>query len=501
MIPAGPDHATTEPAAEAVWAPGAEWDAMEPPPPAEPPPQRQEVTAKGLPAPERVWTPEPAAEPEREAEPEPRPAAEAELEPERPSDPEPEPAPEPIPLPEPEPEPIPTPRPKPAAVVAVSASVLNEWDLPGMLGMRPEEVLVLPSVIAAEEYLSDNPDSGSVLVASPALKDADAIGLADYAMRFAPATPVVLIRERSTDRLFQSAMRAGVREVADLSVGGFAMVQEAVQRATAWSDGLRSARQAAAPAAGSAEGVVVSVFSSKGGTGKTFLASNLAAAVGRASGRETAILDLDLEMGDVFSYFGQETERGPAELMALADLPEPNDLLAAGTPLEQSLWGYASRSEPGGGTPISAEATGKLIRALRKAFTYTVVDSSASYSDHALTALELSDRILLITALDVTGMRHLSLAIDTLQSLGLPRERLLFVLNRADSKVDLSPADVQEVMKLRVDARIPSSAMVPMSLNKGRPLTVEAPGADVSRAINLLAEVVVALHTSAAQRT
>ena len=77
MIPAGPDHATTEPAAEAVWAPGAEWDAMEPPPPAEPPPQRQEVTAKGLPAPERVWTPEPAAEPEREAEAEPPPAAKA----------------------------------------------------------------------------------------------------------------------------------------------------------------------------------------------------------------------------------------------------------------------------------------------------------------------------------------------------------------------------------------------------------------------------------------
>jgi pilus assembly protein CpaE len=286
--------------------------------------------------------------------------------------------------------------------------------------------------------------------------------------------------------------------VADLSVGGLPMVKEAVERALDWSDGVRSARRGPLTAGGWEEGIVVSVFSSKGGTGKTFLAANLAAAVAQVSGKETAILDLDLERGDVFSYFGEETSLSPNELMALADLPDPADVLAAGTPLEPSLWGYAARSEPGGGTAITAEATGSLIRALRRTAAYTIVDSSASYSDHALSALELSDRILLITTLDVTGVRHLSLAMDTLQTLGLDRERLKFVLNRADSKVDLSPADVQEIMKLRVDARIPSSPMVPISLNKGRPITVDSPGAAVSKAIRLLAEMVVALPHSAA---
>jgi pilus assembly protein CpaE len=161
------------------------------------------------------------------------------------------------------------------------------------------------------------------------------------------------------------------------------------------------------------------------------------------------------------------------------------------------LWGYAARSDPGGGTAISADATGTLIRSLRHAFTYTIVDSSASYSDHALTALELSDRILLITALDVTGVRHLSLATDTLQSLGVPRDHLMFVLNRADSKVELAPSEIQEIMKLRVDTRIPSSALVPISLNKGRPISIDAPGSDVARAIRLLADVIVALRAPA----
>jgi len=402
---------------------------------------------------------------------------------------------EPIPLPKPEP--IPIPRPKPAAIVAVSAGPMDDWDMPGLLGRSPGDVLVLASTGAAEELLVQNPDACSVLVGSPGLKEADAIGLADYVMRNSPATAVVLVRERSSDQVFQSAMRAGVREVADLSVGGLPMVKEAIDRAVAWSDGLRSARTSSPVDSGPDEGIVVSVFSSKGGTGKTFLAANLAAAVARLSGKDTAILDLDLERGDVFSYFGQETQRSPEELMALAGVPEPAEVLSAGTPLEQSLWGYAARSEPGGGTAITADDTANLIRALRKATAYTIVDSSASYSDHALTALELSDRILLITTLDITGVRHLSLAMDTLQSLGLDREKLLFVLNRADSKVDLSPADVQEIMNLRVDARIPSSAMVPRSLNKGRPITVDSPGADVSKAINLLAEMVVALQPSA----
>src|SRR5439155_17455707 len=108
------------------------------------------------------------------------------------------------------------------------------------------------------------------------------------------------------------------------------MVKEAVERALEWSDGLRSARRSPLTAGGAEDGVVISVFSSKGGTGKTFLAANLAAAVAQVSGKDTAILDLDLERGDVFSYFGQETACSPQELVALADLPDPADVLAAG---------------------------------------------------------------------------------------------------------------------------------------------------------------------------
>ena len=83
----------------------------------------------------------------------------------------------------------------------------------------------------------------------------------------------------------------------------------------------------------------------------------------------------------------------------------------------------------------AGEAIGKFLRALRNDFPYVVVDASVDYSDSALVCFDLSDAICLVTGLDVVGVKHLSKALDTLLTIGLPRERFRVVLNRADSKV------------------------------------------------------------------
>jgi pilus assembly protein CpaE len=96
--------------------------------------------------------------------------------------------------------------------------------------------------------------------------------------------------------------------------------------------------------------------------------------------------------------------------------------------------------------------------------------------------------VCLVTGLDVVGVKHLSKALDTLLTIGLPRDRFRVVLNRADSKVGLDASDVERVMKIQVDAMIPSSRLVPMSLNKGRPVVLDEPGSEVAASIRHLAE-------------
>ncbi len=116
-----------------------------------------------------------------------------------------------------------------------------------------------------------------------------------------------------------------------------------------------------------------------------------------------------------------------------------------------------------------------------------VVDASVDYSDSALVCFDLSDTICLVTSLDVVGVKHLSKALDTLLTIGLPRERFRVVLNRADSKVGLDVSDVERVMKIQVDGMVPSSRLVPTSLNKGRPVVIDEPSSEVAVAVRQLA--------------
>ncbi|MGH2637254.1 MAG: AAA family ATPase, partial [Actinomycetota bacterium] len=109
-------------------------------------------------------------------------------------------------------------------------------------------------------------------------------------------------------------------------------------------------------------------------------------------------------------------------------------------------------------------------------------------TDLALACFDLSDAICLVTGLDVVGVKHLSKALETLLTIGLPRDRFRIVLNRADSKVGLDAGDVERVMKIEVDTMIPSSRLVPTSLNKGRPVYLEEPNSEVSVSIRRLAQ-------------
>ena len=191
-------------------------------------------------------------------------------------------------------------------------------------------------------------------------------------------------------------------------------------------------------------------------------------------------MDLDIDMGDVFTYFGREPSATIQDLMALgegADRPiqafgrearrAPVRVRRAARPRRRSTRRRGRRQVP-------ARAAQQLP--------YLVVDASVDYSDSALVCFDLSDAICLVTGLDVVGVKHLSKALDTLLSIGLPRERFRVVLNRADSKVGLDASDVERVMKIQVDAMIPSSRLVPTSLNKGRPVVLDEPNSEVSQA-------------------
>ncbi|HWL66674.1 MAG TPA: P-loop NTPase [Actinomycetota bacterium] len=372
-------------------------------------------------------------------------------------------------------------------ILAIGAPPTFRQDVARCMDASPETVDWLPSVTAAEEFVVVRHMEPDVMVLSPEIKDADALGVADFMAKHSPATAVILVRYTSPNGLLPMAMRAGVRDVVDLSRGEEDLA-DALSRASDWARGVRS--HTAEPEHAGERGKIISIFSSKGGVGKTFLSCNLAAALADKGEGDTALLDLDLKVGDVFSYFGQEPTRPIQDLLSLAERKDPEALVATGKQLGDNLWAYGVTADPACES-MPGETTGKIVRNLRANFAYTVIDASNDYSDQTVAVFDLSDEIWLVTGLDVVGMRHLLIGMDTLTSLGIPHDRFRVVLNRSDSKVGVSLTDVERVLRVQVDAKIPSSELVPQSLNKGKPVYLGEPGSEVARAITEIAETII----------
>jgi pilus assembly protein CpaE len=354
-----------------------------------------------------------------------------------------------------------------------------------VLGSSVEDIIVIPSVASAERAIADGAAPFDVVVLAPSVGEDEAASIAEFMSKEVPTTAVIVVRETPVDGAFPRLVRSGARDVVDLTRGS-GEFKDALDRAVEWAAGVRGT--GAGRGTGEAPlGSIVSIFSTKGGTGKTFLSCNLAAALAERTGGPVGLLDLDHDLGDVFAYFGANPRRSLQELLVLEEDAGAEEVKQLGTPLADGVIGFGSPSDPRA-EPLPSGAITRMLRALKEAFPFTVVDATSEYSDHVLATFDLSDAICLITGLDAIGVRHMSIGMQTLQKLGVPKERLRVVLNRADSKVDLTPEDVERLLAVRVDAKIPSSSLVPRSMNRARLLWKEERRSNVAKAIEAFAD-------------
>jgi pilus assembly protein CpaE len=351
------------------------------------------------------------------------------------------------------------------------------------LGTSPDDVVVMPSVAGAERQMTERKDAFDVVVLAPTVPEDDAGRIAEFVSKEVPTTALVVTRDSPVDGAFPRLVRRGARDVVDISKGA-SELRDALERAIDWTSGIRGTTLAARE---TVQGAVVSIFSTKGGTGKTFLSCNLATALAERTGTNVALLDLDHDFGDVFAYFGVAPKRSLHELVLLEEGADREDVAGLGTPLADGVIGFGSNPDPRA-DPIPVGAITRLLRMLKETFAFTVIDGTTEYTDPVLASFDLADAICLISGLDAIGIRHMSIAMQTLERLGVPRSRLRAVLNRADSKVDLTPEDVERLLSLKVDAKIPSSPLVPRSINRARLLWHDERNSPVARAIETFAD-------------
>jgi pilus assembly protein CpaE len=321
----------------------------------------------------------------------------------------------------------------------------------------------------------------------PSLADRDALALAGALQQGTPDVSVLLIRRQESGELIRQALRVGIKDVLS-SASDETTVRTAAARALEIARTLRGRLGGAAPTdpgEGRSPGRVITVFSSKGGCGKTFLSTNLAVALSR-SGAEVALVDLDLHFGDVaimLHLFPSHTIYDAAENPGLDAL----SLKSLLTRHDSGVWTLVAPTEPTIADTINPGAIGSILKLLRSAFDYVVIDTPPAFSEPVLAAFDESDWLVMLATLDVPSIKNLRLTLQTMELLHFPKSRIRVVINRADSKVGLRLPDVEKLLSSPVDTTIPSSRSVPLSVNKGSPIMLEEPKGPVADSIRRVA--------------
>ena len=344
------------------------------------------------------------------------------------------------------------------------------------------DVSVLGNVVDLRDWMQSHP-AEELIVLGPDIEFALALEVASAERLTHPTTGVVLMRHRVDSGTLGQSLRAGVREL--VSADDLQGLSDACRRS------LTLTRQWRHTAAGDGRpqhrATVVTVFSAKGGCGKTAVATNVATALAHRGARRVCLVDLDLAFGDVGVVLQLQPTRTIVDATATPGLIDEVAVQSVIVSHSPGLDVILSPLEPGKSESIQASLVGQILAVLQGLYDFVVIDTPSAFTDHVLAAFDITDYYLLLATLDVAAVKNLRLTLQTLDLLGYPRDRWRVVLNRADAKVGMSSLDVQKALGVPITAEIPSSRAVPASMNRGVPLVLESPGHAVSTALKKIA--------------
>jgi pilus assembly protein CpaE len=335
-----------------------------------------------------------------------------------------------------------------------------------------------------------NPD---IVLMDINMPEMDGIAATEALMEQAPSTQVIIMSVQNEQEYLRRAMLAGAREYLIKPPDTDELI-----RSIRHVYKLRQTRpQGAMPNAGPAastneQGHVVAVFSPKGGAGCTVVATNLAVALKRITGKQVVLVDGDVVFGDVGVALNIVANKTVADLASRThdlDAQLISDVLATHASGVQVL---LAPPDSQSGESIGAEQMRAILDALRKQFDYVIVDTQTSYDDRTLAILDVADRIVALTTLELPAIKNVKQFLEIAAPLGYADEKLMLVLNKADSRLGIRAAGLEQQMRHKITAQIANAPHdVTLSLNQGVPLAFDRRSHPIASAITTLAALLV----------
>jgi len=339
-----------------------------------------------------------------------------------------------------------------------------------MLAHQPAISLVRPTGLAETQTSAD--------VALHVLESSSVHGELPHAREL--RVPLILAAYGEPNGIVETGLAVGAADVLVLP-----------QPAETLVFALRKAAAAAASANGD-RGKVVTVFSPKGGSGKTVLATNLAAATAR-SGVDTLLIDLDLQFGDSALTLAVSPRATIADLAASAgdiDLEKLKAFVSTDSRTGLSLLPAPKRPEEA--DLVGAPQLAAILEAARSGFGAVVIDTGPLFDAPMLAALDHTEQLLLVCNPEVTSLKNVRIGLETIDRLGFPRERVSLVANRIGAAGAVARDDIEDALDTKIAFELPDDPEVPAAINRALPVVLADEGTSFSQAAGRLADTVFA---------
>lgn len=306
---------------------------------------------------------------------------------------------------------------------------------------------------------------------------------ADNAVRFierlkkeCPNTALISAAQNASPEMILNSLRAGAREFLRLPIIADEL-RTVLDRVSEFTT-----KTVEAP---TKKGRMVAVFSSKGGCGTSFMATNLAA----ATASKTCLVDLNLQAGDLPLFLGLDAKYSIADMVEKRQRLDETLINSLVTQHSTNLWLLAAPREADSADEIEPQHIFEVLQKLREHFDYVVLDPQHTFDSITLAALDQSDEIILVLTLDIPAIRSTQRALEIFDRLGYPRKKVRIVVNRWSKQIDLDLRQVEKFLNEPVVGFVPSDYQQAVSsINLGTPLVQAEPTSKIAMEIRRIAQ-------------
>jgi pilus assembly protein CpaE len=336
-----------------------------------------------------------------------------------------------------------------------------------------------------------------VIVMDINMPEMDGIAATELISERLPSSAIIMMSVHGEAEDLKRAMLAGAREFLVKPFSGDEF-STSIKRVHEREAGRRAQFQTAitvpaddATATDPEDHQVIAIFSPKGGSGRTTIATNLALALHNETGSRVCLVDANLQFGDVGVLLNLNPKN--RSVMDAMESGDPDGDLIDSVVINHStgIRVLLAPPSPEGADLVTPAYLRKIVDHLKKTHDYVVVDLPSGLTDHSLTVMDAADTILVIAALEITTIKNVRLFLEVADQLEYDRSKVRLVINRSDSAQGIRIGDVEASIRRPIDGTIVSDGrLAVLAVNRGVPFVVSHPEATLSRDIVKLARTV-----------